>query len=160
MKLDLAESLKAEGLFPLELDEVAQQRYRREGIDPATVETHFSPGTLNYYVKRCMRIRKNILELAEMEKSGIYSPFVYNALEDKIRQNLFELKYPTVEDVLLKLGAAQTGVIGVNRDVPHLTKDILNYVVITGAFNFEVLANCLATSNSLLNPEDNPEKTE
>ncbi|MBW2966699.1 hypothetical protein KY342_06370 [Candidatus Woesearchaeota archaeon] len=115
--------LKSRGLFPLEIDEEAQQRYRAQGKDPSRLEKHFSPGTPASVIERDIRIETNVLELYQLEQRGLADSEDYRRKEEEIRIDLYELDHPTQRDVLEKMmrpdpmTGAVTGIDGVNRDI-------------------------------------------
>ncbi|UCG95132.1 MAG: hypothetical protein JSV92_03750 [archaeon] len=120
----LVTHLKQMNLFPLEIDEEAQKKYREQGIDPSKIETHYNPGTPKHVIERCERIRKNVVELYGMDAAGKSGTKEYKTKEESVKKDLFELNYPTVEDVFLKLAEldhcgpfrGMTGAAGAFRD--------------------------------------------
>ena len=116
---DLVARLKARGLFPLEIDKEAQERYKAIGIDPSKLESHYSPGTPASVRERVERIEANVRELYELEQRGCVDSEYYRKKEDEIRKDLFELDHPPLREVLERMMKAHpmTGVIGVNRDI-------------------------------------------
>jgi hypothetical protein len=110
MDAQLVATLKQRGLFPLEIDNDAQEEYRLEGIDPSTLETHYNPGTPRCIIDRYERIRTNVLALHEMDIIGESESPEYRAKEDAVRRDLFELTFPTHGDVLEIM--AERGLLG------------------------------------------------
>jgi len=119
MDADLIAKVKAKGLYPLEIDEEAQQRYIDMGFGPSKLEKHFSPGIPESIMVRMERIEKNVLELYQLEQQELDTSEEYQRKEAEVRKDLYELDHPTVEDVLEKMGkeGARTGIVGVNRDI-------------------------------------------
>ena len=120
MNADLVQRLKASNLFPLEIDEEAQEQYRARGIDPSRLETHNSPTTPNYLIERSRRIKSNVLRLHAMESEGVVNQTEYRSTRDKIELDLDELVHPPIQDVLAGMfpEGPINGIGGVHRDIP------------------------------------------
>ena len=115
MDVMLKQQLKDMGLYPLEIDEEAQDRYMEEGIDPFKVERHFTPGTPDSIIAAHGTLEANILELHSLEVgNGDYLRRIL--LEGRVREDLDYLKHSKMESVLIHQ-PAMTGVCGYNRDV-------------------------------------------
>jgi hypothetical protein len=113
----LVEELRSRNLYPLDLDSLAQDAVMRLGINPSDMETHYSPGTPARTIERYERIEADVRRLHEMDLLGINNTDVeYETIEERIKANLFELTFPTIEDIMSKYPPT-TGTCGVNRDI-------------------------------------------
>jgi hypothetical protein len=118
MNPDLVKELRSWNLYPLELDTEMQIFYSSSGIDPSTIETHYTPGTPKRTLERYDKITEIVWELHDLEIRDQENTKFYQIKEDQIRKLLFELTHPTAEDVLDKMlkNGAVTGVVGIYRD--------------------------------------------
>ena len=88
MKENLKTKLKEMGLLPLEIDKEAQDQYRKQGIDPSIVETHYNPGTPKHIINFYISLNDKILKLNKIETSGKVDSLEYGQLEKSIREDL------------------------------------------------------------------------
>jgi hypothetical protein len=135
MDEDLKDQLREFGLFPVSLDERAQELYRKMGIDPSKVESHYTPGTPDDILEKQMAIEDNVDRLHAMETAGKTGSDEYTNTEKQIRSDLAYLRnrglgigwkkaigaiplsdlVPFSADTRVGRGAT-TGTDGVNRD--------------------------------------------
>ena len=114
----LVEELKSRHLYPLDLDSLAQDAIMMQGFNPSDMETHYMPGVPQRTMERYERIEANVRRLHEMDLLGINNTDAeYETIEDRIKADLFEMTFPTIEDIMSKYPPT-TGTCGVNRDIP------------------------------------------
>ena len=88
MDKKLKDELREFGLLPVSLDEEAQAEYRRLGLDPSKIESHYTPGTPEGILNRQMAIDRNVQRLHEMEFDGQTASVHYNEIVEQIRKDL------------------------------------------------------------------------
>ena len=101
MDPELIAELKQRNLLPLELDGETLIKIVVYGADSKT-ETHYSPGTQRWIIKKHYRIVNLVRELYRMEKDDRTEPEDYVRTYRALRTALYELDHPTAIGVLEK----------------------------------------------------------
>ena len=113
-------------MLPLKADKNAQEMYKRRGIDPSTVETHFNPGTPHVVIQFYISLMDKILKLNKLdENSPEYSELEKSIENETIKASVIIRQNPGYRpapgciplDSLTNLQYTPvTGFVGVRRD--------------------------------------------